>query len=72
MESLRNSGCDVYLLALVCLSTGARWGEAQSLTVSDLSPYLVHYHNTKSKKSRSVPISKALYQQLIDRLNQGG
>jgi site-specific recombinase XerD len=71
MASLKDSGCDVYLVALVCLSTGARWGEAQRLTVSNLSPYCVHYHKTKSKKSRSVPISKVFYQQLVDRLNQG-
>jgi site-specific recombinase XerD len=71
MESLKSSGCDVYLVALICLSTGARWGEAQSLTASDVSLGLVHYHNTKSKKSRSVPISKGLYDLLVARLNQG-
>jgi len=71
MDSLKASGLDVYLVSLVCLSTGARWGESQSLTVSDLSPYMVHYHNTKSKKSRSVPISIDLYNQLFMRLNKG-
>ena len=71
MQSLKVSGCDAYLIALVCLSTGARWGEAQNLTLSDLSLHRVHYHNTKSKKSRSVPISASLYQQLSTRLTQG-
>ncbi len=71
MQSLKASGCDAYLIALVCLSTGARWGEAQNLTLSDLSLYRVHYHNTKSKKSRSVPISASLYQRLSTRLTQG-
>lgn len=64
MSALRENGCDAYLVALVCLSTGARWGEAQNLTASDFSPGLVHYHETKSKKSRSVPISADLYQKL--------
>lgn len=68
---LKASDCDVYLVSLVCLSTGSRWGEAQNLTISDLSPYLVHYHETKSKKSRSVPISINLYNQLFMRLNKG-
>ena len=71
MQSLKASGCDAYLIALVCLSTGARWGEAQSLTASDLSLHRVHYHNTKSKKSRSVPISQTLHAQLLARLTQG-
>lgn len=71
MQSLKASGRDVYLIALVCLSTGARWGEAQNLTIADVTKYRVHYHNTKSKKSRSVPVSEVLYQRLVERLNQG-
>jgi len=59
------------LIALVCLSTGARWGEAQSLGVTDLSNNMVHYHETKSKRSRSVPVSVELYNQLWDRLTIG-
>ncbi len=65
---LEKSESDTYLIALVCLATGARWGEAQSLALSDLSNNMVHYHETKSKKSRSVPISEALYKRLHDRL----
>ncbi|TAL42071.1 MAG: integrase [Methylovulum sp.] len=65
MSALKQTGCDAYLVALVCLSTGARWGEAQSLTGSDFSPGQVHFHDTKSKKSRSVPISKDLQGSLI-------
>lgn len=68
---LAKSDSDAYLVALVCLSTGARWGEAQGLTLSDLSNGMVHYHDTKSKKSRSVPISYDLYQRLFDRLKLG-
>ncbi|WP_426992752.1 tyrosine-type recombinase/integrase [Methylomonas sp. CM2] len=59
------------MIALVCLATGARWGEAQSLVLSDLSNNMVHYHATKSKKTRSVPLSEGLYGRLTTRLQQG-
>jgi site-specific recombinase XerD len=71
LADLKQSSSDAYLIALTCLATGARWREAQQLTISDISCYRVHYRYTKSKKSRSVPISKQLYQQLTDRLKQG-
>jgi len=48
---LQKSESDAYLIAFVCLATGARWGEAQGLTMTDLSNNLVHYQETKSKKS---------------------
>ncbi len=68
---LEKSESDAYLIALVCLSTGARWGEAQALVLSDLSNGMVHYHVTKSKKSRSVPVVDDLYNRLVDRLTKG-
>lgn len=70
-EYLQKSESDAYLIALVCLSTGARWGEAQSLVLSDLSEGMVHYHATKSKKSRSVPVTDGVYCRLRDRLSVG-
>lgn len=68
---LRRSDFDVYLVALVCLSTGARWGEAQALTITDLSNNQVHFHQTKSKKSRSVPVDPSLFAALQARLSAG-
>jgi len=68
---LQKSDSDAYLVAYVCLSTGARWGEAQGLVLTDLSNNMVHYHETKSKKSRSVPVSEYLYNQLQARLSVG-
>ncbi|MCQ8130155.1 phage integrase [Methylomonas rivi] len=68
---LAKSDSDAYLIAWVCLATGARWGEAQSLVLSDLSNGMVHYHETKSKKSRSVPVTDDLYKRLHDRLSNG-
>ncbi len=64
MDALQESKSDAYLVALVCLSTGARWREAQKLTISDIAPGLVTYPVTKGKKHRSVPISDDLYSQL--------
>lgn len=68
---LEKSDSDAYLIAFVCLSTGARWSEAKRLVLSDLSNQMVHFHETKSKKSRSVPVSEELYNQLRTRLSQG-
>lgn len=68
---LEKSESDAYLIALVCLSTGARWSEAKLLVLSDLSNGMVHFHNTKSKRSRSVPVDDDLYTRLVDRLTKG-
>lgn len=64
MHLLRESHSDAWLIAKVCLSTGARWGEAQGLTLSNISRFLVHFQETKSKKPRSVPIDPVLYHEL--------
>lgn len=45
-----------YPVALLCLATGARWGEAESLARSAVFGAKVHFHNTKNGKPRSVPI----------------
>ncbi|WP_049794592.1 tyrosine-type recombinase/integrase [Methylomonas methanica] len=61
MGALEQSTSDAYIVALVCLSTGCRWREAQHLALSDIRPGLVTFGKTKSKKARSVPISAKLY-----------
>jgi integrase len=48
------------LIARVCLSTGARWGEAQALTPERVRNGMVTFANTKSKRTRSIPIDNAL------------
>ncbi|MEH6797964.1 MAG: tyrosine-type recombinase/integrase [Halopseudomonas sabulinigri] len=53
------------MIARVCLATGARWGEAQSLTPERVKAGSVMFANTKSKRVRSVPISLALQDQLL-------
>ncbi|WP_028864286.1 phage integrase [Psychromonas aquimarina] len=55
---------DAYLISKICISTGCRWGEAESLTGSQLSPYRVTFIHTKGNKRRAVPISEELYNEL--------
>jgi len=49
------------LVARLSLETGARWSEAENLTLERLKPYRVTYDQTKSGKKRTVPVSKDLY-----------
>ena len=58
---------DTYLIAKICISTGCRWGEAESLTRSQISPYRLTFTQTKGNKHRTVPISEALYDELADK-----
>lgn len=48
------------LIARVCLSTGARWGEAQALTPERVRNGMVTFANTKSRRTRSIPIDPGL------------
>lgn len=52
------------LVATVCLATGARWGEAENLRISQVRHSLIQFVKTKSSKARAVPISDALESEL--------
>lgn len=58
---------DLGFVVRICLATGARWGEAQNLTQSNVMPCKVTFTQTKSKKNRTVPISKTLFDKLPKR-----
>lgn len=62
-EAARNQS--VKLVAEVCLATGARWGEAEGLRRSQITKGLIQFVQTKSSKSRSIPIDKELEGKLI-------
>lgn len=65
LEHLSESKSDsVLMVAKICLATGARWSEAEELEGSQITPYRITYKNTKSKKVRTVPISKNLYDEI--------
>lgn len=55
---------DLETMVRICLATGARWSEAESLKQSQLAKYKITY--TKGRKNRNVPISKELYESLPD------
>jgi len=55
---------DAYFVAKICISTGCRWGEAESLTGSQISANKLTFTNTKSNKNRTIPISEELYNEL--------
>lgn len=50
----------VLQVANICLATGARWGEAESLRSEQIRNCRITYAGTKSGKTRTVPISKEL------------
>ncbi|WP_417762214.1 tyrosine-type recombinase/integrase [Shewanella sp.] len=51
---------DVKLVALICLATGCRWSEAETLTGNQVVNSRITFINTKGKKNRTVPISPDL------------
>lgn len=61
-------GCknqSTWFVAQLCLRTGARWGEAERLRYKQLRDNRVTFEFTKSKKTRSVPIDRLFYRQLM-------
>lgn len=63
-ECKKSRNPDAYHVARVCLATGARWNEAESLTKSQIAKYRVTFSKTKGNRNRSVPISSVLYDSL--------
>lgn len=61
--------CDnphVELITLVCLCTGARWGEAEGLTSQRVHNGRVTFTETKNGKNRTVPVPDWLFNRLKD------
>ena len=54
----------VELITLVCLATGARWGEAEGLTRQRVHQGMVTFTDTKNGRNRSVPVPQWLYDRL--------
>lgn len=63
-ECMRHDHEDLEMVVRICLSTGARWSEAETIRKSQLLKYKITYINTKGRKNRTVPISKDLYDAL--------
>lgn len=60
----------VHLLTRICLATGARWGEAENLQIRHVQEGKLTFVNTKSGKSRSVPVGKELFEEIRKHLEE--
>ena len=74
LETCKSSSNESLIFVVkICLATGARWSEAESLTHEQVINNKITYLDTKSGKNRSVPISSALFDELkardIDKQN---
>ncbi|MBF0456100.1 MAG: tyrosine-type recombinase/integrase [Magnetococcales bacterium] len=66
VEVDQSSNPDVGLVVRICLATGARWGESESLRIEQIHDGRIDLYGTgtKSGKNRSIPISSDLVKQL--------
>lgn len=62
----------VKLITKISLATGARWGEAEVLTIDKLQDGKLTFTKTKSGKNRSIPISKELFLEVGGHLKKYG
>lgn len=56
---------DANLIARICLATGCRWGEAESLKKRQIRNSQIHFTKTKNSKNRNIPISPELEAELL-------
>ncbi|WP_455268754.1 phage integrase [Rahnella aceris] len=65
LQECKNSRTScLYDVVRICLATGARWKEAETLRGVQVTKYRITYTKTKGNRNRSVPISEALYDSL--------
>ncbi|MEG1467035.1 MAG: tyrosine-type recombinase/integrase [Hafnia sp.] len=55
---------DLVAVVKICLATGARWGEAESLKGNQIRAGKIIFIKTKGKKNRAVPVTDELLEQL--------
>ncbi|MDH4651418.1 tyrosine-type recombinase/integrase [Pseudomonas sp. BN606] len=68
----RDSSPHPPMIARVCLATGARWGEVEGLDPTLIRNGTVTFANTKSKRTRTIPISAELEKTLKAHLARHG
>lgn len=56
-ELLKSTNKHATMVSKICLATGARWGEAESLRISQVKNGQIQFVQTKSSKTRVVPIT---------------
>ncbi|EMX8410947.1 TPA: tyrosine-type recombinase/integrase [Yersinia enterocolitica] len=62
---------DEKLIALLCLSTGGRWGEVSTLTPAQLINGRITFLETKNGRKRTVPVSAELEQEVKTKASGG-
>lgn len=68
----KDSNRHLYFITRVCLSTGARWGEAEGLKAHHVRNNQVVFTDTKSGKNRSIPLESEFYNELKSHLDRFG
>jgi integrase len=63
-ESRHSSANDLEMIVRICLSTGARWGEAEKLKRSQIGAGKVTFIKTKGKRNRSIPLDPKIIAEL--------
>ncbi|EHC82220.1 Integrase, partial [Salmonella enterica subsp. enterica serovar Senftenberg str. A4-543] len=63
-ESRHSSAKDLEIIVRICLSTGARWGEAEKLKRSQIGAGKVTFIKTKGKRNRTIPLDPAIIAEL--------
>ncbi|WLQ14423.1 tyrosine-type recombinase/integrase [Hahella aquimaris] len=56
---------NVLTITKICLSTGARWGEAEKLHAEHVRHGKLHFVGTKNSKARAVPVSEELIKEIL-------
>jgi len=56
-ESSKSKNVSLYYVVLLCLSTGARWSEAEGITINNLKSTGVEFLDTKNGLNRFVPLT---------------
>jgi len=73
LDALRQSqNKHVVLASKVCLATGARWGESENLRASQIKNGMIQFVQTKSSKTRAVPITTDLEKELTQHYKKHG
>ncbi len=63
-ECMKSRNESTYWVACLCLATGARWDEAESVTTKQIKNLKVSFFKTKGNRNRTVPISQEFYDAL--------
>ena len=60
----QSTAIDLSIIVKICLATGARWSEAESLKGTQVKDGKITYINTKGKRNRTIPISDKLFNEI--------